>query len=149
MNKEKGLPEGTEVLIFKYVRGASKQDNYNYIRGKIKYFNEEGTLLYHNSTKEVQIYTVIGEDNQEYIGCYGIGLIWDYYFRTPEDQIKFLKQERQNNLDEIQKINKKNYELDKMITYLNQEELLRGYSETLKNPQAALKKIKTIKEQGK
>ena len=60
MVKEKLLPNGTEVFIFKYIREwGLNQDNENYIRGTIQNSKLTGDLSNHGSIWEKYFYTVL------------------------------------------------------------------------------------------
>lgn len=103
------IPNGTEVLIFKYFRERGPyQDDENYIIGIIESSKTSDDLSYHASSWYEQIYEVLGEDGKRYIGTYGRGLIGDSFFRTKEDHIKVLKSKISDNIQEIIKLKEKN-----------------------------------------
>ena len=102
------IPNGTEVLIFKYIREWNKQDEENYIVGTIQTSRTSDDLSYHGSPWYVQIYEVLGEDENIYVGCYGTGIIGNSYFRTIDDHIRVLKNRINDNEQEILKIQEKN-----------------------------------------
>lgn len=56
------IPNGTEVLIYKYVREWNKQDDENYIVGIVQSSKTSDDLSYHGSPWYEQIYEVLGED---------------------------------------------------------------------------------------
>lgn len=102
------IPNGTEVLIFKYIRERNKQDEEHYLIGTIQTSRTSDDLSYHGSPWYVKIYEVLGEDENIYVGCYGKGIIGSYYFRTIDDHIKVLKNRINDNEQEILKIQEKN-----------------------------------------
>lgn len=119
---EKIIPNGTEVLIFKYVREwGPNQDDENYIVGTIKSSRMSDDMSIHGSLKCVQIYEVLGEDGNRYIGTYGNGIIGNSFFRTKEDHIKILKRKQSTNREKILKLQEKNFEYDKQIGLLEKE----------------------------
>ena len=102
------IPNGTKVLIFKYIRERNKQDEENYIVGTIQTSRISDDLSYHGSPWYEQIYEVLGEDENIYVGCYGTGIIGNSYFRTIDDHIRVLKNRINDNEQEILKIQEKN-----------------------------------------
>lgn len=103
------LPNGTEVLIFKYIREwGPNQDDENYIIGTVQSSKTSDDLSYHGSPWYEQIYEVLGEDGNLYIGTYGRGLIGNSFFRTKEDHISVLMRRINNNEQEISKLKEKN-----------------------------------------
>lgn len=103
------LPNGTEVLIFKYIREwGPNQDDENYIIGTIQSSKTSNDLSCHGSPWYEQIYEVLGEDGNLYIGTYGRGLIGNSFFRTKEDHISVLMRRINNNEQEISKLKEKN-----------------------------------------
>lgn len=102
------IPNRTEVLIFKYIRERNKQDEEHYLIGTIQTSRTSDDLSYHGSPWYVQIYEVLGEDENIYVGCYGTGIIGSYYFRTIDDHIRVLKNRINDNEQEILKIQEKN-----------------------------------------
>jgi len=116
------IPNGTEVLIFKYIREWDKQNEENYIIGTIQSSKTSDDLSYHGSPWYEQIYEVLGQDEKTYIGCYGRGLIGNSYFRTIDDNINVLKSRITDNEQEILKIQEKNKDYEKQIIEL--EEIL-------------------------
>lgn len=123
-------PNGTEVLIFNYIREwGPNQDEENYIIGTIQSSKISDDLSYHGSPWYEQIYEVLGQDGKTYIGCYGSGLIGNSYFRTVDDHINVLKSRITDNKQEILKIQEKNkdyerkiIELEKILNFQEQKE---------------------------
>lgn len=104
------IPNGTEVLIFKYFRERGPyQDDENYIYGIIKSSRSSDDLSYHGTSWYEQIYEVLGEDGKRYVGTCGRGLIGNSFFRTKEDHIKILKCKICDNEEEILKLNEINH----------------------------------------
>ena len=103
------IPNGTEVLIFKYVREwGSNQNDENYILGTVQSSKISDDLSCHGSPWYEQIYEVLGEDENIYVGCYRTGIIGNSYFRTIDDHIRVLKNRINDNEQEILKIQEKN-----------------------------------------
>ena len=104
------IPNGTEVLIFKYFRERGPyQDDENYIYGIIKSSKTSDDLSYHGTSWYEQIYEVLGEDGKRYVGTYGRGLIGNSFIMTKEDYIRLLKYKISDNEEEILKLNEKNH----------------------------------------
>lgn len=116
------IPDGTKVLIFKYGRGWDRQDDENYIVGTVQSSKTSDDLSYHGSPWYVQIYEVLGEDGNIYVGCYGTGIIGSSYFRTIDDHISFLKNKITNNEQEILRIQDENDKYFKQITKLEKKQ---------------------------
>ena len=122
------IPNGTKVLIFKYIRELGPyQDDENYIYGIIKSSRTSDDLSYHGSSWYEQIYDVLGEDGKIYIGTYGRGLIGNSFFRTKEDHIKILKGKISDNMKKIINLKEKNdnyiqeiNDLEKILELSNQ-----------------------------
>ena len=103
------IANGTEVLIFKYVREWElNQDDENYICGIVQSSKISDDLSWHGSSWNELIYEVLGEDGNIYIGTYGRGIIGNSFFRTKEDQISILRNRITNNEQEMLKIKEKN-----------------------------------------
>lgn len=117
---EKVIPNGTEVLIFKYIREwGPNQDEEHYLIGTIESSEESDDLSYHGSPWYEQIYTVVGQDGKKYIGCYGSGLIGRNFFRTKEDHIKVLEARIQMNEEKIVDIQNQNQKYQEQINVLS------------------------------
>ena len=124
MVKEKLLPNGTEVFIFKYIREwGLDQENKNYIRGTIQNSKLTGDLSNHGSIWEKYFYTVLGEDGNTYFGTYGSGSIGGSFFRTPQDHIQYLKNIKNKNMKQIQLLEEANEEIDNQIADILLQEL--------------------------
>ena len=116
------IPNGTEVLIFKYVREwGSNQNDENYILGTVQSSKISDDLSCHGSPWYEQIYEVLGEDGKIYRGNYGSGLIGNCFFRTKEDHINFLKRKITNNEHEMLKFQEKNDRYYREIIKLKNE----------------------------
>ena len=133
---EEIIPNGTEVLIFRYIREwKTKQDDEHFIMGIIQSSNESDDLSHHGSSYYEQIYKVLGVDGKKYIGTYGHGLTGNYIFRTREDYIRVLKNKIKNNNEEILKIQSKNDEYENQINLL------------ISNEDITQNKLKILKDQ--
>lgn len=122
---EKIIPNGTKVLIFRYIRisGMSEfnQEDDRYITGVIKSSEISDDLSYHGSPYYEQIYEVLGEDGETYIGTHNIGLIGNYFFRTREEHIEVLKRKIITNNENILKLQEKNNEYNNQIALLEKK----------------------------
>ena len=116
---EKIIPNGTKVLIYKYIREwGPNQDDENYIVGTIQSSKTSDDLSTHGSPYYVQIYEVLGTDGKKYIGTYGTGLIGNSFFRTIQDHINFLKRKISRNNESILELQEKNNEYKNQISLL-------------------------------
>lgn len=116
---EKIIPNGTEVLIFKYIREwGVNQDDEHYILGVVQSSKKSDDLSHHGSPLYEQIYEVLGQDGNKYIGTYNRGLIGDSFFRTREDHIETLKGKISNNNEKILIMQEKNIEYNNQINLL-------------------------------
>ena len=116
---DKILPNGTEVFIFNNRR--IEGNDYEYTKGVVVSSELSDDLSRHGSPWYEQIYTVIDEEGKKYRGCHGQGVSGDSYFRTPIEQVEFLKYQIERNNDKIKKIQKENYEINTMINSINNE----------------------------
>jgi len=115
-------PNGTEVLIFNYIREwGPNQDEENYIIGTIQSSKISDDLSYQGNPWYEQIYEVLGQDNKIYRGCYERGIIGNYFFRTKEDHINILKRRIKRNEEEILKIQEKNKEYERQISKISEQ----------------------------
>ena len=110
MNKEKIIPNKTEVLIFSKYGHKTKP----IMKGIIVNSKDSGDLSVHGSSWSVQIYEVLGDDGVKYFGTQEDGF-YDYYFRTRENYVDYLNQLINHNNDEINKLKEKNKELKELI----------------------------------
>ena len=138
------IPNGTQVLVF-YQPTGHKYQNSNegkFIKGTIISSKESEDLSYHGSPWYVQIYTILGEDGEEYEATHNSNLVGAYLFRTPEEQVDRIKYAIQDNHNKIDDINKEN---ERLTVALNSLQLLTeslntaivssetsGYAKTLK-----------------
>lgn len=88
MDNEKKLKIGQEVLIFD---NNDKNILKPFIRGTVVDCKtvEGSILIYHEWSMEV--YTVLGEDKNEYVGCYPKSPAMNIYFLTKKEYINYLK----------------------------------------------------------
>lgn len=125
------IPNGTEVLIFKYIREwGPNQDDENYIIGTAQSSKTSDDLSYYGSPWYEQIYEVLGEDGKRYIGTYDSGLIGNSFFRTKEDHISILKRRINNNEQKILKLKEKNDRYFRKIITLENESKQQCQSES-------------------
>ena len=75
---------------------------------------------------------VLGEDGEVYIGNYGMGLVGNSFFRTREDQIKFLRRNIAINNANIFILQHRNSEYNEQIDLLTQKEEVQCSTRTLK-----------------
>ena len=64
------------------------------------------------------MYTIAGEDGEEYEATYGLPLINSFLFRTIDDQTKLINNNLQNNYNKIDDINKENEKLTETLNSL-------------------------------
>lgn len=115
---KKIISNGTEVLIFE---ASLYADDTEYIKGTIVSSKLSDDLSMHGSPWYEQIYTVLGEDGNEYVGPCDDGLGWRNYIRTKENYIDFLNKKILNNNKEISIIEKKNEMIKEEIETLKIE----------------------------
>lgn len=116
------IPNGTEVLIFKYVRELGPdQDDENYIVGTVQSSEMSNDLSMHSSPYYVQVYEVLGKDGNIYIGTYGTGSIGNSFFRTKEDHIDILSKKISCNEQDMLRLKEKNMEYKAQISLLKKE----------------------------
>ena len=127
------ITEGMEVLIFRYIpEWGYNQDNENYIIGTVLKKEKQDDVSCHDNSWQKQVYTVLGEDGEVYTGNYGMGLVGNSFFRTREDQIKFLRRNIAINNANIFILQHRNSEYNKQIDLLTQKEEVKCSSRTLK-----------------
>ncbi len=88
MNKDKKLKLGQEILIF---NSKNKDVLKPYVKGTVTDCKEvSGTILiYHDWTMDV--YTVLGEDGNTYVGTYQENPVMSFYFITRKEYLDNLK----------------------------------------------------------
>ena len=79
------IPDNTEVLIFNSKYYSTSFEDTTFIKGKIVSSIESGDLSSHGSPWYEQIYYVLGEDKNMYIGTYKRPITGSHYFMTIED----------------------------------------------------------------
>ena len=127
------ITEGIEVLIFRYIpEWGYNQDNEHYIIGTVLKKEKYDDVSCHDNSWQKQVYTVLGEDGEVYIGNYGMGLVGNSFFRTREDQIKFLRRNIAINNANIFILQQRNSEYNKQIDLLTQKEEVKCSTRTLK-----------------
>ena len=125
--------EGMEVLIFRYIpEWGYNQDNEHYIIGTVLKKEKYDDVSCHDNSWQKQVYTVLGEDGEVYTGNYGMGLVGNSFFRTREDQIKFLRRNIAINNANIFILQHRNSEYNKQIDLLTQKEEVKCPTRTLK-----------------
>lgn len=127
------ITEGMEVLIFRYIpEWGYNQDNEHYIIGTVLKKEKYDDVSCHDNSWQKQVYTVLGEDGEVYIGNYGMGLVGNSFFRTRKDQIKFLRRNIAINNANIFILQHRNSEYNKQIDLLTQKEEVKCSTRTLK-----------------
>ena len=127
------ITEGIEVLIFRYIpEWGYNQDNEHYIIGTVLKKEKYDDVSCHDNSWQKQVYTVLGEDGEVYIGNYGMGLVGNSFFRTREDQIKFLRRNIAINNANIFILQHRNSEYNEQIDLLTQKEEVKCSNRTLK-----------------
>lgn len=115
------IPNGTEVLIFKFVDvNIIRKTEENYIKGIIKNSEIMEYPVMYGSPYERRIYTVIGEDKKEYYGTYGFSTT-DYYFMTTEDYTKKLQYYISENNNKINNLKNQNNSYNQIINDLRND----------------------------
>ena len=90
LSDKKIYDNGTEVLIFKYIREWGIDQDYNhYKKGKIIKSEISEDLSYHGSSWHVVKYTVLSEDGIEYYGNYGRPTIGNCFIMTRIDYMLY------------------------------------------------------------
>lgn len=126
------ITEGMEVLIFRYIpEWGYNQDNEHHIIGTVLKKEKYDDVSCHDNSWQKQVYTVLGEDGEVYIGNYGMGLVGNSFFRTREDQIKFLRRNIAINNANIFILQHRNSEYNKQIDLLTQKEEVKCSTRTL------------------
>ena len=116
---EKIIPNGTQVLIFKYIREwGPNQDDEHFTVGSVQRSKPSNDLSHHGSPWCVQIYEVLGNDGIIYTGTYGTGLVGNNFFRTKEDHIEILKRKISSNEETIFQLQAKNADYNEQINSL-------------------------------
>lgn len=127
------ITEGMEVLIFRYIpEWGYNQDNEHYIIGTVLKKEKYDDVSCHDNSWQKQVYTVLGEDGEVYTGNYGMGLVGNSFFRTREDQIKFLRRNIAINNANIFILQHRSSEYNKQIDLLTQKEEVKCSTRTLK-----------------
>ena len=115
------IPNGTEVLIFKYVKElGNNQDEHNYIVGVVKNSIISEDLGLEN---QVRIYEVIGEDGNYYAGTYGVGMVGKSFFRTVDDHISYLEGKIRNNFLKMEEMKNENSDHFRTIDKLKEHKI--------------------------
>ena len=96
------------------------QNEINYIIGIVQSSTLSNDLSYHGSSWAEYVYNVVGADGKTYIGTYGKGIIGNSFFRTKEDQIRFLMRKINDNKQKIINIEEENN------SYFNEISIIEG-----------------------
>ena len=111
MNDDKIIANQTEVYIFSKYGFDTKPK----MKGIIIKSKNSGDLSEHGSSWSVPIYEVLGDDGLNYYGVHGENFLYDNYFRTKQNYIKYLNGLIKHNNYEIDKLKENNIELEKII----------------------------------
>ena len=88
MNKDKKLKLGQEILIF---NSKNKDVLKPYVKGTVTDCKEvSGTILIHHDWT-MDVYTVLGEDGNMYVGTYQENPVMTFYFITRKEYLDNLK----------------------------------------------------------
>ncbi len=124
--EDKKIADGTEVLIFKYIRERGlQQDNFHFKRGIIQSSKLTEDLSTHGSIWQKHFYTVLGEDGQLYFGTYGSGSVGGSFFRTPHDHMAYLANLICRNDKKIEELEGETEKYQDMMATLYAEEMAR------------------------
>lgn len=124
LSDKKIFENGTEVLIFKDIKG--RQDTENFIKGTILSSEISDNLSYQESSLNVMNYKVLGEDGRIYVGTMNQ---YDSFLMTKESYIDYLNNKiidnhkvikRKNR--EIRDLNQQNEEIKDLIEYVKEME---------------------------
>ena len=118
---DKALPNDTEILIF-HVSDNIKENGF--IKGRIIGSKKMSDLsLLSSKARHGIIYTVLGENGYLYTGTYDRNIIEsNFFFRTPEDHIRYLQEKINRNHRRIYDINRENEMYDEIISSLRKKE---------------------------
>ena len=117
MNKV--MPNGTEVLIFKNTSNDIHQDTMRFIKGMIIGSYEEKEDIAEDISLYHHIYTVFGEDAEEYKATYGYAHKGDFFIRTIEEHIEYLTNALYNNNYKVEELKSINNMIKETILHLN------------------------------
>ena len=124
LSDKKIFENGTEVLIFKDIKG--RQDTENFIRGTILSSEIANNFSHDDSSLNTINYRVLGEDERIYIGTMNQ---YDSFLMTKESYIDYLNNKigdnhraikRKNR--EIRNLSQKNEEIKDLIEYVKEME---------------------------
>ena len=99
------------------------QDEIHYIKGKIINSDQSDDLSAHGSVWTEQVYKVLGEDDNIYVGCYGNGVIGNCFIRTVEDYKKRLNSKINLNEEKMEKLEEENKTYKKIIDDLEKNKV--------------------------
>ena len=116
------LKNGEEVLIFDAINSSPELVDDKYIKGVIISSFESDDLSMHGSAWYEQVYNVLGEDEQVYIGTYGRAILGTSYFRTVEDYKKYLNNKIDFNNRTIETLNDRNSKYLDIISSFEKED---------------------------
>ena len=113
------MPNGTEVLIFKNTTNDIQKDEMNFIKGMIIGSYEEKEDITEDMSIYHLVYTVFGEDAEEYKATHGYAHKGDFFIRTFDEHIEHLTNALYNNAYKIAELKKMNNSIKETIMHLN------------------------------
>lgn len=134
------IENGTQVFILydskNYYR---KEDETKFVKGIVIDSELSDDLSYHGSPWYVQIYTVLGEDGNEYTATHPSAYIGSYFIRTTEEQIKHMKYVISKNKEKIESIEGQNKELEESLNLILQSEASKDSNEEIRKENEMLR----------
>ena len=113
------LTNGTEVLLFKNTTNDIHKDTKKYIKGIVIGSYTEASLLVDNTPIYRSIYTIYGENGEEYNATLHYADNGKYFIRTIPEHIDYLLNNYHNNNVKIDELKKRNNEIKQDIVILN------------------------------
>ena len=115
--------KGTEVFIFKYVRGFKELKIDEFIMGEVVTSKMSDDLSFHGSSYYVMNYTVLGKDCNVYFGNMEYPTQGNSFFMTKDMYIKhWIDREKKNN-EKIEEIRDANKTIERLIYLVNNSDI--------------------------
>ena len=111
------MPNGTEVLIFKNT--DNKNQEMNFIKGMVIGSYEENEVIDNENTITIRHYNVYGEDGEEYNATKNYAHKGNFYIRTIDEYIEYLRNTLFNNNREIIELNHLNKQSSEILSHLS------------------------------
>ena len=111
------MPNGTEVLIFKNT--DNKNQEMNFIKGMVIGSYEENEKIDSENTITIRHYNVYGEDGEEYNATKNYAHKGNFYIRTIDEYIEYLRNTLFNNNKKIIELNHLNKQISEILSHLS------------------------------